>query len=255
MVRSAKRCLKKSIGRNCLMYDELLTLVNEVESVLNSRPLSYVSSDDVVEPLTPSHLLVGFRLMSLPDPCIPEDPDYADSTEGVTRRMAHLTKSLQKFWRRWKRDYLMELRDFHRTRLEKGEAYTLERGEIVTVYDEGHPRGMWRLGRIEELIKGADEMVRGVHVRVVSKKGSVKILRRPIQHIYPLEIRSGAETAQSCHPRTEPDPEHGARGSEVSPSTTEGDAVASGSLSARPKRTAARNARELIRVLADEACV
>lgn len=58
MVRSAKLCLKKSVGRNCLSHDELLTLVTEVEAVLNSRPLTYVTAEDVEEPLTPSHLLV-----------------------------------------------------------------------------------------------------------------------------------------------------------------------------------------------------
>lgn len=64
----------------------------------------------------------------------------------------------------------MELREFHRTRLEKGLAYTLQKGEVVTVYDEGHPRGMWRLGRIDDLTKGTDGRVHGVYIRVMSKK-------------------------------------------------------------------------------------
>ena len=72
MVKSTKRCLKV-IGRNCLTYDELLTLVIEVEVVFNSCPLSYVSSEDVEEPLTPSHLTMGIRLLTLPDPSVPQD--------------------------------------------------------------------------------------------------------------------------------------------------------------------------------------
>ena len=36
MIKSAKRCLKKSVGRVSLTYDELLTLVTEIEAVLNS---------------------------------------------------------------------------------------------------------------------------------------------------------------------------------------------------------------------------
>ena len=44
-----------------------MTAVIEVEAILNSRPLSNVSVDDLDEPLTPSHLLVGRRLLSLPD--------------------------------------------------------------------------------------------------------------------------------------------------------------------------------------------
>ena len=67
MVRSMKRCLKKTIGGAKLTYEELMTVTVEVEMILNSRPLSYVSSEDVDEPLTPSHLLHGRRLLSLPD--------------------------------------------------------------------------------------------------------------------------------------------------------------------------------------------
>ena len=118
MVRSAKRCLKKSIGRNCLFYEELLTLVIEVKAVLNSRPLTYVSSEDVEEPLTPSHLLVGYQILTLPDLSISDDPDY--SPEGLTRRMSHLSRTLQHFWNCWKKEYLLELREFHRTREDKG---------------------------------------------------------------------------------------------------------------------------------------
>ena len=101
MVKSAKRCFKKVIGRNCLTYDELLTLVTEVEAVLISRPLSYISFEDVEEFLTPSHLLVGFHLLTLPDSSVPDDdPEFAENTKDLTSRMAHLTKCLQGFWKR-----------------------------------------------------------------------------------------------------------------------------------------------------------
>ena len=61
-------------------------------------------------------------------------------------------------------------------------------GEIVTVYDEGQPRGLWRVGRIEEVIPGSDGNVRSARVHVQSKTGQATVLRRPIQYLYPLEI-------------------------------------------------------------------
>ena len=57
MIKSMKGCLKRVIGHARLTFDELVTVVIEVEATLNSRPLSYVSPDDLDEPLTPAHLL------------------------------------------------------------------------------------------------------------------------------------------------------------------------------------------------------
>ena len=118
MVRSMKRCLKRTIGRSKLSYDELLTVVTEVEITLNSRPNSYVSSDDLEEPLTPSHLLVGHWLLRLPDPLCAKDldPTYGEQQPlsfSLTRRMKYLGATLSHFWRRWRREYLTELRESH----------------------------------------------------------------------------------------------------------------------------------------------
>lgn len=102
--------------------------------------------------------------------------------------MSHLSGVIQHFWNRWK-EYLLEFHEFHRMREEKDATYIFNEGDIVTVYDEGHPRGLWWLGKVEGLVRGADGVVRGVRVRVMSKKGHLKTLRRPLQHIYPLEVR------------------------------------------------------------------
>ena len=53
----------------------MVTVLVEVEATLNSRPISYVSSEDMEEPLTPSHLLMGRRLCSLPSPVDVSDAD------------------------------------------------------------------------------------------------------------------------------------------------------------------------------------
>ena len=67
MIQSTKKCLRKTIGSAKFTYDELLTSVTKVEMILNSRPLPDILSDDIEEPLTLPHLLVGCRVLSLPD--------------------------------------------------------------------------------------------------------------------------------------------------------------------------------------------
>ncbi len=59
MVKSTKMCLRKMVGRARLQYDELATMVMEIEAVINSRPLTYLSADYLDEPLTPSHFICG----------------------------------------------------------------------------------------------------------------------------------------------------------------------------------------------------
>ena len=58
MVKSTKRCLRKVVGKAKIYYDELLGIITEIEAVINSRPLTYVSAEDLDEPLTPSHFCV-----------------------------------------------------------------------------------------------------------------------------------------------------------------------------------------------------
>ena len=65
MVRSVKRCLKKVLRYARLSYEELLTYLIRVEGVLNSRPLTYVYPDQD-EPLTPSHFVLGKRILTIP---------------------------------------------------------------------------------------------------------------------------------------------------------------------------------------------
>ena len=55
--RMVQRCLKKVIGHACLTCQVLVTIIVGLEMTLNSRPLSYFSSEYLKEPLTPSHLL------------------------------------------------------------------------------------------------------------------------------------------------------------------------------------------------------
>ena len=146
MVKMTKRCLKKTIGRAKFTYDELLTSVTEVEAIINSRPLSYISAEDVDEPLTPSHLLIGRRLLNLPDYIWyqenrEEDEDISINHGCLTRRMRYLNNTLDHFWKRWKTEYLTELRESHR-QTKKVPKQVITIGDIVLVQADAPQRGI-----------------------------------------------------------------------------------------------------------------
>ena len=88
MVRTTKQCLRKMTCQAKYTYDELLTAVIEVEAIINSHPLTYVSDNYQEEQLTPSHLLSGHCIITLPENLCYHQPDDEDFVISLT----HLNK-------------------------------------------------------------------------------------------------------------------------------------------------------------------
>ena len=97
LVQSVKRCLLKILGKSKLSYEELLTVIIEVEGVLNSRLLCYTYDETVEDVLTPSHLIYGRRLLSTFE-VEPENMDF--TAVATTKRAIYLNTLLAHFWSR-----------------------------------------------------------------------------------------------------------------------------------------------------------
>ena len=176
-----------------------MTVVAEAEMILNCRPISYVSTEDLEEPLTPGHLIIGRRISGLPEVGCPQDEDFGISQSDLSRRARHLNMILGHFWKRWRAEYLLELRNAHCRVKRTAGSSLVSVGDLVLVHDEGHPRSHWRLGKVERILTSKDGQSRGAEVRVQAKKSKrSSLLRRPLQLLYPLEVSCAAdETAQS----------------------------------------------------------
>ena len=195
LVRMTKRCLRKMVGRSRLTYDELITAVCEVEGVLNARPLTYITADDLEEPLTPAHLITGRRVLNLPDSFYLEQVEQGDleiSTKHMTERLTHLHKILEEFWRRWTTEYVLELREAHRHRQKTDEQAAVKPGDVVLVFDEDSPRGLWKIALVKSLIVGKDHQARGAILKVGTTGSREVNLRRPLQKLYPLEVHASS---------------------------------------------------------------
>jgi hypothetical protein len=72
MMGTTKSCLRKVLGRAQVEEEGFNTILVGIEATLNSRPIT--QDEDNHEILTPSHFLIGERLISLPSKTKPERP-------------------------------------------------------------------------------------------------------------------------------------------------------------------------------------
>lgn len=85
------------------MWD-FFSLCVRVEGILNSRPISAMSAEPGdLHALTPGHFLIGRPLLATPEP-------QADLSDGSIRHHRLLAAMTQSFWRRWRVEYLANLR-------------------------------------------------------------------------------------------------------------------------------------------------
>ena len=90
-----------------VIYEELLTVVIEIEGIINSRPLCYQYSGCTDEVLTPSHPMLGRRLLSRKDKSV--FTELTSTPENMNRRVNYLNSLIENFEGRWKYEYLTEL--------------------------------------------------------------------------------------------------------------------------------------------------
>ena len=134
LIGTTKCCLRKVLGNTKLDADQMLTVLMELEATLNSRPLTYDYDELGAEMLTPSHLIYGRRLSSLPD----VRNDDEESETGLLRRFRYLARLRIHFWNRWQKEYLTDLREHHRGRKEIQNQVSV--GDVVLVHEDNVKR-------------------------------------------------------------------------------------------------------------------
>lgn len=174
-VKSAKYHLKRVIGETRLTFEELYTVLAQVEACMNSRPLSPLSNDpNDLTPLTPAHFLIGDTLKALPQANVSEIKD------NRLNRYEHLQKILQHFWNRWQKEYLPQLQTRQKW---TSSPPAIEKDTMVIIKEDNLPPLHWPLGRVILTHPGKDG-----HVRVVSIKTAKGVIKRPISKICVLPI-------------------------------------------------------------------
>ena len=176
LIQSTKRILKKSLRKEILTYNELLTLLKRIENILNNRPLTYVYDSEVGQPpLTPNHLIYGRKI----EPSNTTDDSNKEDTNFLN--CDRLRTILDHFWTQWKDEYITSLRERTYSRKLRGIDTTIKVGDVCLIEDTG-PRNIWKVGRVEEAISGKDNQARAAVVKTVNGP-----LRRPINKLVVIE--------------------------------------------------------------------
>jgi len=190
LIQDVKRSLRKVIGRTNLSFEELRTLLVEVEGIINARPLTYVQNDDdgTSYTLSPSHMMYGRRITSSPNP---SHFEILSTYQMLTKRRKHHLRLLDNFTRVWRHEYLISLRETHALLKNSGQkSSTVAVGDVVILKDEWTKKMWWKLAIIEEVMEGRDGQIRAAVVKTVNCDGKPSRIRRSIKHLIPIEVQS-----------------------------------------------------------------
>ena len=150
-----------------------------IEAAVNSRP---ITQGDDPGALTPAHFLIGEGLATIPTGSEPT------ARQNLAKEFRLKQKLSDDFWKRWTKEYLLELRNFHEVHRPAGKTTQLRIGDVL-IQEDVRPRHLWGRARNEELRKGRDGKVR----TVVLRRSDGRHITRPIQLIIPLEVDQGRE--------------------------------------------------------------
>ena len=190
LVAILKSDLRKIVGSAKLNFEELHTVLVQIESIMNTGPLTYLSKENCDEHITPSHLMYGRNINRRN---IVNDNDNVITLDKtlIKTRIKHVTAVSNHFWNRFYKEYLLSLREkhhYHKNNTKEKREFKIN--DVVLIQDDKIPScNNWKRGKVEELIVSRDSKIRGAVLRVYNKKkGSTFLLKRSVQKLIPFEI-------------------------------------------------------------------
>ena len=163
-----------------LLTDQTLhTIAVKTEGVLNSRPITYVSSSpDDFRAITPNDFLLPLRKREL-------GPIPMDDGRKLKRFFNKVNHTLDQLWRHFVKEMIplfhpVTVKNGHKARKD------LQVGDIVCVL-ETKQRGRWPLARVVKILPGKDGKTRVVELQESTYVGGKKLYE---PRFYTRDIRS-----------------------------------------------------------------
>ncbi|XP_015118087.1 uncharacterized protein LOC107041830 [Diachasma alloeum] len=135
-VKFTKYHLKRVLGPSIFTYKELNSILIQIETCLNSRPITPMSDDPDDLALTPGHYLIGEPLQLIPEPAIiNENPSKLQKWNLVAQK-------IQQFW---PRESLQRYQAIYKWNQRQE---NIKVGDMVLMVDEEYPPAKWPLVKI-----------------------------------------------------------------------------------------------------------
>ncbi|XP_049866233.1 uncharacterized protein LOC126366932 [Pectinophora gossypiella] len=187
MVGLVKQCLKRTLDKHLLNDSQLLTIIKEVENVVNARPLTKVGPE-LEHILSPSDFLSFGKCLTVDSAAVEIPATGTQLKVDLITSWKRGLKILEEFKLMFVNQYLASLRERYRQDPKQPRIKSQRvphHGDYVQLKENSKNRDNWKVGKIVELIKGADG-----ECRVAKVKVDDSIFTRSLGHLYPLEADS-----------------------------------------------------------------
>ena len=177
MIRTVRKALAPMLMEygTRLNDDCFSTLMCEVESIVNSRPLTTVSDHvDDLHPLSPSQILTAKYCLGGPPP-----GKFVRDDIFMRKKWRAVQAMANEFWSRWRKEYLVTLQERQKWHAPRD---NVKVDDIVLIKDDLQPRMSWNLGRVISVEFGPDKRVRSAFLKTKDQNS----LQRPIHKLVKL---------------------------------------------------------------------
>ena len=194
LVGIIKAAIRRAIGTRLLTLWELLTILAEIEALINARPLcTEPDTEPEIKAIRPADFLTqgptGLPDLTQMPPPIPAAA-RTPTAEGLVAALRKKMRILKTFHTQFYTLYLPYLRQKQRKEF-PNPMQTAEEGptvnSVVLVEEMSPKRDQWNLGRIVSLVTSEDGKVRSAMVQIKGQRP----VQRTINNLYPLEVGSG----------------------------------------------------------------
>lgn len=177
MIGLARRILDSmlcDVNGKQLTHEVLCTFMAEVCAIVNSRPITTVSSDPESPAVLSPNVLITQKVNADIEPF-----ETLTTKDMYKSQWRHVQVLANHFWKKWSGQYLQSLQSRVKW---KQERRNLKAGDVIILLDSSVPRNQWPIGIVERVFPSSDGLVRKAEVRVM--RGGVPVTyTRPITQL------------------------------------------------------------------------